>query len=256
MFGILKRRRRQRLRNQPFPEAWTSILERNVAYYRRLPPEDRHELHGHTHVLLAEKNFEGCGGLEMNDEVRVTVAAQGAVLLLHRDTDYYPRLYSVLVYPTSFWAKDVDPVSHDLAIEGYDVRLGESWDTGAVILAWDEVRPGAAHFEDGYNVVYHEFAHQLDQENAGADGFPVMPDRALRESWARVLDKEYRRLQREIDIGRESVIDEYAAEDPAEFFAVVTECFFERPARLKRERPELYEQFRLYYRQDPAALGR
>lgn len=254
MFGILKRRRREKLRQQPFPEGWSRILEKTMPIYRRLPPEDREELHGHIHVLLAEKNFEGCGGLEMTDEMRITVAANAALLLLHRDTKYYPRLYSVLVYPTSFWAKDADPVSQDLAIEGYDVRLGESWDTGAVVLAWDEIRPGARHFQDGYNVVLHEFAHQLDQENEGADGFPVMPDPKLRESWSQVLDKEYRKLQRDIELDRYSVIDDYGAEDPAEFFAVVTECFFERPSQLKRERPELYEQFRLYYHQDPAGL--
>jgi Mlc titration factor MtfA (ptsG expression regulator) len=241
------------LRQQPFPEEWKRTLERNMPYYRRLPQEDRDELHGHTHVLLAEKNFEGCGGLEMTDEIRVTIAAQAAVLLLHRETNFYPRLYSVLVYPSSFWVRDAEPISHDMAIEGEEVRLGESWDQGAVVLAWDEVRSGAPRFQDGYNVVFHEFAHQLDQENADADGFPIIHDRELRETWSQVLHREFERLQRDIEFNRRTVVDDYGAEDPAEFFAVVTECFFERPMLLKRERPELYEQFRLYYRQDPAS---
>jgi Mlc titration factor MtfA (ptsG expression regulator) len=254
MFNMLKRRRRDKLRRQPFPEPWTQVLERNVTYYRRLPREDREELHRHTHILLAEKNFEGCGGLGMTDEIRITVAAQAAVLLLHRETEYYPILYSVLVYPSSFWGRDAAPVSHDLAIEGEELRLGESWDQGAVVLAWDEIRNGAPRFRDGYNVVYHEFAHQLDQENADADGFPIIDDRALRGTWSQVLHREFTRLEEDIELNRRTVIDDYGAEHPAEFFAVVTECFFERPVLLKRERPELYEQFRLYYRQDPASL--
>jgi Mlc titration factor MtfA (ptsG expression regulator) len=190
----------------------------------------------------------------MTDEIRVTIAAQAAVLLLHRDTDYYPGLYSVLVYPTSFWVRDVEPLTHDMAIEGEDLRLGESWDRGAVVLAWDEVKAGAPRYDNGYNVVFHEFAHQLDQENSDADGFPVIEDRALQETWSRVMHREYEKLHRDIELDRRTIVDDYGAENPAEFFAVVTECFFERPIQLKRERPELYEQFRLFYRQDPAAL--
>ncbi len=251
-----KKKRRDRLRQQPFPDAWKAILERNVPYYRHLPPEDRDELHGHIHVLLAEKNFEGCGGLRMTDEIRLTIAAQAAVLLLHRDTDYYPGLFSILVYPSAFWAENVvEEGPGGLILEAEDeVRAGESWQHGAVVLAWDDVKEGARDTEDGFNVVYHEFAHQLDQENAHVDGAPDLPERRLHAEWARVMDREYTRLLDDIEADRYTLIDEYGATDPAEFFAVVTECFFEIPVRLRRHHPELYDLLKAFYRQDPAEL--
>jgi MtfA peptidase len=251
MFGFFKRRRRERLRAAPFPPEWDGILRRNVPYYDRLDEADRKELHGHIHVFLAEKHFEGCGGLALTDEIRVTIAAQACLLLLHRDTDYYRRLVTVLVYPSAYTAKGVEPIGGGVMLEGEEARLGEAWTGGVVVLSWDDVRAGASDIHDGHNVVLHEFAHQLDQEDGAADGAPILDRRSQYVAWARVLGGEYERLRRASRAGKESVLDGYGATNPAEFFAVATECFFEKPAQLRRKHPELYEELKEYYRQDP-----
>jgi len=243
-------RRRKKLRAQPFPDTWRALLARNVPYYRLLPPADRRELEGHIHVFLAEKQFEGLGGLEMTDEIRVTIAAQACLLLLHRQTNYFPSLRSILVYPHEYVAARTVRLPDGTVMEGVDVRLGESWHRGQVVLSWDDVLHGAADIRDGRNVVLHEFAHQLDGEGGQVDGVPPLPHRSCYGPWARVFTEEYLRLQR----GRRSVLDDYGATDPAEFFAVATEAFFEKPRQLKTRHPELYEQLACYYEQDPAEL--
>ena len=156
MFGFLKRRRRERLRATPFPSAWLEILEKNFPLYRRLSAADQRELQGHIQVFLAEKQFEGCGGLEITDEIKVTIAAQACLLLLHRDTDYYPWVHSVLVYPSAYVGKTASELSSGLWTEGEQPRGGESWRHGPVVLTWDHVRSGAADIADGHNIVFHE----------------------------------------------------------------------------------------------------
>ncbi|HEV3166335.1 MAG TPA: M90 family metallopeptidase [Isosphaeraceae bacterium] len=254
MFGFLKRRRRERLRALPFPAEWTQIIQKNVPLFNRLPEPDQHELQGHIQVFLAEKSFEGCGGLELTDEIKVTIAAQACLLLLHRQDDDYPRLFSILVYPHAYVAKSFEPIGGGLVLEGQSARLGEAWKDGAVVLSWDDVRSGASDVHDGQNVVLHEFAHQLDQQDRSADGAPILEHRSQYVAWARVLSAEFERLRQDADHHRRSVLDPYGATNPAEFFAVATECFFEKPAQLQRKHPELYEELKLYYRQDPAQL--
>jgi Mlc titration factor MtfA (ptsG expression regulator) len=251
MFGFLKRRRRQRLRAAPFPQAWLEIIERNVRLYRYLPEADRQELRGLVQIFLAEKHFEGCGGLVMNDEVKVTIAASACLLLLHRETDIYPRLITVLVYPSAFVAKAQKPVGGVITVEGESGRLGESWESGVVVLAWDHVLDGASDAHDGQNVVLHEFAHQLDREDGWFNGAPPLERRSQYVTWPRVLGAEFERLQRASRLGRSTVLDEYGATDPAEFFAVATETFFEKPHVLRKRHPELYEELKSFYRQDP-----
>lgn len=254
MFGI-KKRRRERERNRPFPEDWLKIIDRNVPYYRLLPEADRKKLLGDILIFLGEKRFEGCGGLKITDEIRVTIAAQASILLLHQEeTDYYPLLQSILVYPHAYRARDVRRVEGGLVREGVSLRGGESWRQGAVVLSWDDVKRNAADIHDGHNVVFHEFAHQLDQEDGSADGAPILPGRSRYLAWARVLGAEYQELLNAIEERRRSDIDEYGATNPAEFFAVLTECFFEKPLSLKRKHPELYKQLEFFYRQDPARL--
>jgi Mlc titration factor MtfA (ptsG expression regulator) len=256
LFGFLKRRRRERIQAGPFPPGWAAIVERNCPFYGRLPEADRIELQRDIRVFLAEKVFEGCGGLELNDEIRLTIAAQACLLLLHRDTDDYHRLVTILVYPGAYVAKGVEPIGGGLVLEGEQARLGEAWRDGVVVLSWDDVRAGAADPRDGQNVVLHEFAHQLDHEDGVADGAPILPQRGLYAAWARVLGAEYERLREDSRRHRKSVLDHYGATNPAEFFAVATECFFEKPAQMKKKHPELYEELRLYYRQDPEQLLR
>jgi hypothetical protein len=251
MFG-LTRRRREKLRRLPFPDTWRYYLKRRVPLYLRLPGEDRRELEGLIQVFLGEKRFEGCGGFALTDEVRVVIAAQACLLLLHRETGYYPGLSSVVVYPTSFIVERSDYDEIGIITEETGPLVGESWDSGCVVLAWDEVLDSSACDDDGYNVVIHEFAHQLDAEDGITDGAPSLPDLTRHRSWARVFGDEYRRLREMLESDGETMLDEYGASDPAEFFAVVTESFFEMPEQLKGKHPELYDELSRYYRQDPA----
>jgi len=254
MFGFFKRRRRERLRSAPFPPGWLEIIVRNVQLYRHLPEADRQELQGLVQIFLAEKHFEGCGGLEMTDEVKVTIAASACLLLLHRETDIYPRLITILVYPSAYVAKTKNPIGRAHTLEGESINLGESWSSGVVVLSWGDVLAGASDVRDGQNVVLHEFAHQLDREDGWVDGAPPLERRSQYVTWARVLGAEYERLQRASRLGRSTVLDQYGATDPAEFFAVATECFFEKPHVLRKRHAELYEELKSFYRQDPAQL--
>jgi MtfA peptidase len=251
---IFKHRRRRRITSRPFPQEWQAILEQNVPLYSRLPESDREELRRHILIFLAEKRFEGCGGLEVTDEIRVTIAAHACILLLHRQTDYYPGLKSILIYPSAYVAPDVRHFVGETIVESDDVRLGESWHHGSVVLSWDDVRRTAADLRDGQNVVLHEFAHQLDSSGGRGDSTPVLRDHSSFLAWARALGRDYERFQRAVQHRRPEVLDEYGATDPAEFFAVATECFFETPSDLRRVYPRLYEELRRFYQQDPASL--
>lgn len=255
MFGFRERRRR-RLRAAPFPPAWLEIIERNFRVHDRLNPADRAELLGHVQVFLAEKKFEGCGGLAMTDEIRVTVAAQACLLLLHREPRYYPELVSILVYPHAYVATAAQRGPGGIVTEGPSARLGESWTRGVLVLSWDDTLAAGRDVAGGHNVVLHEFAHQLDQENGAVDGAPALERRGLYAAWARILSAEFEQLRRDAARGRPTDIDPYGATNPAEFFAVVTEEFFERPAALRHNHPELYEELELFYRQDPETFRR
>jgi Mlc titration factor MtfA (ptsG expression regulator) len=243
--------KRKRLLGRPFPLEWEEILEHNVALYRYLPEPLKKELKGHIKVFLGEKNFEGCGGLEITDEIRVTIAGQACILLLNRvKPTYYPTLYSILVYPSAYVAKQVtaEGMQHT---EEMSVRGGESWTRGEVVLAWDFVRKAAIDLSFGHNVVLHEFAHQLDQEDGRADGAPILRKSTSYKTWAHVLSHDYEGLRRDALSGRKDIMDAYGATNPAEFFAVATETFFEKPKQMKLSHPELYEELKSYYGLEP-----
>jgi Mlc titration factor MtfA (ptsG expression regulator) len=242
--------RRSRLRNIPIKKEWRQILERNLPVYNRLPNDLKKELHGHMQVFIDEKNFEGCGGLKLTEEIKVTIAAQACMLLLNRKTAYYPKLTSILIYPSAFIARD--QMRENGFVQDQEIHLGESWHTGMLVLSWDDALRGALDPRNGPNVVMHEFAHQLDQEGGFADGSPIHETRARYTSWARVLTEEFLRLQRRAHRGKESIFDYYGAKNPAEFFAVATETFFEKPKQMKQRHPELYEELKGYYKVDPA----
>lgn len=254
MFGLRERRRRK-LRAAPFPAPWRSIIERCFPLFARLSADDQTELLGHIQVFVAEKKFEGCGGLEITDEIRLTIAAQACLLLLHREPHYYPRLVSILVYPHPYVAKGTERLPGGIVSEGPSGRLGESWVEDIVVLAWDAVRSGASDAGDGHNVVLHEFAHQLDQEDGTSNGAPILEHRSQYVAWARTLGAEFEALRQAAERGGRTDIDAYGATNPAEFFAVVTEAFFERPASLRKKHPELYDELRLFYRQDPLSFS-
>jgi Mlc titration factor MtfA (ptsG expression regulator) len=255
MFAWLKRRRRDTIRQRPFPAEWRAIVKKNVPYAARLPPADQEELVGHVQVFLAEKHFEGCAGLSITDEVRLTIAAQACVLLLHRRTDYYPNLVSILVYPTTYLVPGGRRGADGLVVDTPEARLGESWARDVVVLAWDSVLSAASDIHEGHNVVLHEFAHQLDQEDGVGDGAPILAQRSLYVGWARVLGHDFDQLVRDTERHHRTLIDHYGATNPAEFFAVVTETFFAKPRQLRAKHPALYRQLQQFYLQDPAELA-
>jgi len=244
--------KRRRLFSQPFPENWREVLHHNVPLYELLPAKLKDELRGHINVFINEKKFRGCGGLEITDEIRVTVAAFACILLLNRKSRYYPNFNSIFVYPRTYLAKTS---SWDGVVEivEKEARLGESWHRGPIVLSWDSVLHGALDIKDGHNVVLHEFAHKLDEEDGSMDGAPRLNQRSHYVSWARVMQKEFEELQRKAKKGDETVMDHYGSTDPAEFFAVLTETFFEKPKLLKDKHPELYEEAQRFFNLDPVS---
>jgi len=247
----LRNRRIKQLAVMPFPDEWERILEKNVSLYRYLPDALRDQLHNDIKIFITEKLFEGLGGLEITDEIKVTIAAEASMLLLNRKNSDYPRLVSILVYPSTYVTKQSTPIGGGVSIEGQSVRLGESWQHGSVVLAWDNVRQGAVNSQDGHNVVLHEFAHQLDQEDGTADGAPILEKRSSYATWARIMSKEYEQLRSNVEHHKKSVMDKYGATNPAEFFAVATETFFEKPRQLKKKAPDLYAELKSFYNVDP-----
>ena len=243
--------RLKRAINAPFPPEWTLVLERNIEVYRRLPDSIRLQLQKLIQQFLHQKHFTGVAGLELTDEIRVTIAAEACMLLLNRKSGVYPKLRYIIVYPTAFFAEHerrneagvVELSAHNL--------LGESWHNGKVILAWDSVLRGSRNFVDGQNVVLHEFAHQLDNEDGSADGAPLLVGASGYRTWARVLSEEFVELQEDTRQGRHSLMNHYGATNPAEFFAVATETFFEKSAQMAQNHAELFDVLKDFYQVDP-----
>jgi len=254
--------RRARVVRRPFADGWREWLRARMPLYAELSDATRLRLEPRIQVLLAEVPFVGCGGLVVSEEMRVLIAAQAALLLLERGFGF-SALREVLLYPAHFVVDRAEPGAGGVVHESRRVLAGESWQRGQVVLAWDAVLAGAADAHDGANVVIHEFAHQLDQETGRANGAPFLggggsrgaPARRRRQQrWAQVMNAEYRALQRRLALGESGLIDPYGATDPAEFFAVVSEVFFERPDALAEQHPALFEEMRRCYRLDPRSL--
>ncbi len=234
-----------------FRKEWIALLEKNTPLYVRLPEELRLRLHERIGQFLATIRFEGCGGLELTEDMVLTVAAQACLLVVHREGKPYPKLKVVYLYPSTFRSvkKRVDALG--IVTEEEVARLGESWERGTVVLAWDSVEQGARNITDANNVTFHEFAHQLDHEDGATDGAPGLPCRDSYRSWARVFQENYDEFLQQTEDGKKTVLDSYGATNPAEFFAVATETFFEKPRQLARKMPDLYDEMRKYYQLDP-----
>ncbi|MDD5218949.1 MAG: zinc-dependent peptidase [Candidatus Bipolaricaulis sp.] len=250
---LVTRLRLRWIRRRPFSPEWRRILERTFPRYLYLSPGDRDELERHIQVFLAEKQFEGAAGQPITDEVRVTIAAQACFLLLHRDTAVYPRLFSIIVYPGEYAAHDRRRDERGFINEGVQIRRGETAGRGALVLSWSDVLQDASDIHSGRNVVFHEFAHELDREGGSFDGAPVLPKPAMNRTWARTLSEEFHALRGRLARNEPTDLDPYGATNPAEFFAVVTESFFQRPHELRQTHPKLYEELERFYRQDPAS---
>jgi len=247
---LIRRNRRKRLTSTPLPREWLEIIERNIAIYRHIPDSLKEELHGHLQILIHEKNFEGCGGLELTEEMKVTIAAEASILLLNRKATYFPRVDSILVYPHAYVAEKPSEIGYNM--KDSSVRLGESWTQGVVVLAWDNVKQTAATMGSGHNVVLHEFAHQLDQEDGRGDGVPILEHWSSYKAWGQILGREYDELREKMKRHAKDVLDYYGATNPAEFFAVATETFFTRSKEMKSMHSALYGELREFYKQDPA----
>lgn len=248
---LFRGRRRRKLLQTPLSEAQRRLMHAAAPLCASLPRELalRHE--GVVQILLAEKHFEGAGGLVLTEAMRLAIAAQAALLQLRRGADYYPGLDTVLVYPDTFVVAEAEPDEHGFVHEVADERAGESWQRGAVVLSWQDAASEAVA-RDGYNVVLHEFAHQLDDQSGEADGTPLLPTPALSARWPEVFQAAFERHQRNLRRRREVLFDEDAAQSPTEFFATAVELFFELPRDLKREFTDVYQVLAEYLELDPA----
>lgn len=248
-----KRKHAEKVMSSVFPEEWVKFLESNIVVYNSLPEKLKAELRSLTLLFLDSKEFEGCGGLEITDEIRVTIAAEASLLLLNRNlTESYPNLRSVLVYPHAYVAAGRSVVGASSVVEGErSVRLGEAWQDGEVVLAWDHAKSGSLNFDDGQNVILHEFSHKLDQASGSANGAPILNNRSCYKTWGMVLNHDFRELREEVEHRKKDVIDSYGATNPAEFFAVATETFFEKPKSLRKKHPELFNELKQYYNVNP-----
>lgn len=244
-------RRERKLKRVSVDATLWSAFMAHYPYTRSLSAAERERLHVLVRLFLHDKSIHGAGGLEIADDVRLAIAIQACILILELDLDCYRGWVEVIVYPDEFVARyeytDEDGVVHQVA----EAKTGEAWAGGPVILSWaDAASSGGA---GAYNVVIHEFAHKLDMLNGEPNGFPPLHAGMSRERWARAFEDAYEQFCARLDAGEETAIDEYAAESPAEFFAVLSEVFFEDPLLLRAEYPAVYEQLVAFYRQDPGA---
>ena len=258
---LLRARRRRVLVAQPLPAALAAVVDARVKIRARLPADLRRRHDGLVRAFIDEKQFAGCNGLTVTDEMRAMIAAQACLLLLGRPGSLYDELRSILVYPTAFWVEDEVHDDDGLVTRRRRVLSGEAWDSHRIVLSWEDVADSAATADDGFNLVLHEFAHYLEAEGGGLPPLPLAGEvgrgsgrvraRSI-DDWADDLADEFDALLDSVDRGEDTFLDPYAAEDEAEFFAVATEDFYERPIDLRAAHPRLHALLREFYGVDPA----
>ena len=254
MFDWWRRLNRAEVIAQPFPERFHDLVLRSVPCAKLLSGEELEKLEALVRIFNSEKTFEAAAGFELTDEMRIVIAARACLLVLHRvelDDPLYPDLETVIIYPSTYRAREQRRDGY-VVIEDDQARLGESWTRGMVVLSWDAVTSGSANPNDGKDVVLHEFAHQLDAEDGGMDGTPELDDFERYSVWCKVAEAEYRALLDDVERRRKTSIDAYGATNAPEFFAVVVEQFFEKPAVLERRHPDLYAELSRFFRFDPS----
>jgi len=220
-----------------------------------LEDAERAHLRALIQVFIAEKNWEGAGGLELTDEIRVTISAQACLLLMGLPHNYYRNVESIIVYPSTVVPPQREPgffENTSMPLELSHPIIGQAFRQGPVIIIWDAALRGGRHPEFGHNVIYHEFAHKLDMLDGTADGTPPLRDRDEYRDWVLTCSREYLRLKNNAEKGKKSFLDSYAATNEAEFFAVATEQFFDQPRLMIKYAPDLYRVLKEYYRQDPS----
>lgn len=248
----LTKRRRELHQVEPLTIQQQQILQRAMPLYNRLPDSLRHQLNGHIQVFLKEKKFIGADGLIVEANMCLLIAANACLLLLNRHSDYFTNVKTILLYPSAYRTRQLSQ-EHGLVSAKEQIRLGESWPWGTIVLSWSDSLAGSVNDQDGHNVILHEFAHQLDQQNGGATGTPKLDDKTMYKQWESIFSEEYHQLKSQLWQHKESVIDRYGATNEAEFFAVVTESFFEKPLELRQQHTALYELLYQYYQVDPVS---
>ncbi len=259
MFQWLRDHRRKEILKEPFPSQWRDILQDGVAHYSFLNSDEKKHLEDLVQVFVAEKNFEGCNGLEITEEIKVIIAAAACLLILGLPHDLYRTLMTILVYPSTV----VVPLSQrgvftqsPLIEEPGTAISGQAFIHGPVVLVWDAVKREARHPESGHNVVYHEFAHFLDMIDGTADGTPVLHSREEYRTWAKIFSAEFFALRNKAQKGQKTFLDPYGATNEAEFFAVATEFFFDKPIEMQNTHRALYDVLAGFYLQDTAERER
>lgn len=258
MFSWFRNRRRRKLLAEPFPSRWEAILQRNVGHYSLLSTAEQSRVRDILRVLVAEKEWEGCGGLRVTEEMQVTIAAQAALPIMNLEHDYYARVLSIVVYPDSFRTPVAEDGWEDDGLSD-TILSGQAVYRGPVILSWNEVLAEGRDPSAGYNVVIHEFVHQLDFLDNVINGTPPLADRSLAERWGPVMTAAFERHRGYVERGEDLFFTEHAADDETEFFADAAEAFFCQPQALEQEEPEVFELLLGYFRLDPrrwfAGLG-
>jgi hypothetical protein len=251
LYPTIVKMQRDRLKSRPFPPLWNAVIEHNLPIYSCLSPSDRKRLQGHIQVFLVEKQFIGCSGLQVTEEMKLTIAAVACLLLLNERGEYFPKLRSILIYPSTYFVNETTAINKYVVEEKRVARLGESWTNDQVVLSWEQVQQDARNWQDGHNVVLHEFAHQLDQEDGKAEGVPILLRKSDYSIWMQVMTAAYQQLCHDVQRGVKTVMDSYGTTNPAEFFAVATETFFEKPHQLQKQHPALYQLLQNYYQLEP-----
>jgi Mlc titration factor MtfA (ptsG expression regulator) len=228
-------------------EVWQRA-EQRLSCLAHLSPDERRQLRDLAAAFLDAKEFHGANELAVDAEMRLAIALQACLLILHLGLECYDDWIGIVVYPGDFVIPRQLVDDAGVMHEYDDAVVGEAWQGGPVLLSWFE----AGTAPPGVNVILHEFAHKLDMRSGMADGMPPLPSAAARRAWRAAFEPAYADFCRRVDRGEDTLLDPYAAEAPAEFFAVMSEAFFETPELLREEYPAVYAQLRLYYRQDPA----
>jgi Mlc titration factor MtfA (ptsG expression regulator) len=255
MFDWWRRLSRAEVLAEPFPEAFRALIRAGVPLASVLTEAETTKLEALVRVFVSEKNFEAAGGLELTDEMRVVIAARACLLVLQRvalDSPLYSDLASIVIYPSTYRSHERKRDGY-LVVEGDEARLGESWQRGVVVLSWDAVRAGGPNSADGHDVVLHEFAHQLDAEDGVMDGTPELDGSERYSAWSRIAGEEYAELRHAVERHKKTSIDPYGATNGPEFFAVLVEAFFEKPAQLAAKHAALYAELSAFFGFDPAA---
>jgi MtfA peptidase len=252
---LFRGRRRKRLLETPLTEAQRQHLAIVAPICASLPADLRARYEGVVQLLLAEKHYEVAGDLVLNEAMPLAIAGQAALLQLRESAEYYPGLDTILIYPEAFTVELSEPDEYGFVHEGLDERAGESWQRGVVVISWQDAEREATR-RDGYNVVLHEFAHQLDGLSGEVDGIPPLPTAELHERWRDAFQAAIDRHARSLRRRREVLFDADAGESPGEFFATAVELFFELPQAMKREFPAVHAVLAEYFELDPGEWTR